>query len=134
MIIHFCLVCVCVDGYYAMNNPYQVNGPKGFSEFKYMEETHDLYVKLDFPGIIKESVLILLEPTKKAVIVIGDAPKENKHDSSHRKYGTATGLICDCCEISNIQCFVGDGVVRLILSKKKINRHVLSFCSCKILI
>ncbi|KAG7542614.1 HSP20-like chaperone [Arabidopsis thaliana x Arabidopsis arenosa] len=117
------------DGYYSTNNPYQVNGPKGFTEFKYLEETHDLFVRLDFPGINKESVIILLEPLKKAVIVTGDAPKESKHDSSHRKYGTATGLICDCCEISNIQCFVGDGVVRLILSKQKINLRVPTFCS-----
>ncbi|OAO99317.1 hypothetical protein AXX17_AT4G19480 [Arabidopsis thaliana] len=117
------------DGYYATNNPYQVNGPKGFTEFKYLEETHDLFVRLDFPGIQKESVIILLEPSKKAVIVTGEAPKESKHDSSHRKYGIATGLICDCCEISNIQCFVGDGVVRLILSKQKINLRVPIFCS-----
>lgn len=109
------------DGYYyATNNPYQLNGPKGFTEFRYMEETTDMFVRLDFPGIIKGSVKILIEPSKKAVIVIGDAPKEHRHDSSGRKYGAATGLVCDCCEISNVQCFVGEGVVRLILSKKKI--------------
>lgn len=107
-----------------------MNGPKGFTEFKYLEENQDLFVRLDFPGITKESVKILLEPSKKAVFVFADAPKESKYDSSVRKYGTATGLICDCCEISNIQCFVCDGVVRLILSKKKINPYVASFCSC----
>ncbi|VVA93414.1 unnamed protein product [Arabis nemorensis] len=117
------------DGlYYATNSPYQLNGPRGFTEFRYLEETTDLFVRLDFPGIIKESVKILLEPSKKAVIVIGDAPKEHGHDSSGRKYGTATGLVCDCCQISNVQCFVGDGVVRLILSKKKINLHSPSSC------
>ncbi|KAH0935105.1 hypothetical protein HID58_012222 [Brassica napus] len=101
-----------------------VNGPKGFTEFKLMEENEDLYARFDFPGVTKESLRILVEPLKKAVFVFGDAPKEFRHDSSHRKYGTVTGLVCDCCEISNIQCFVGDGVVRLILSKKKINLHV----------
>ncbi|XP_022562574.2 putative 57 kDa heat shock protein [Brassica napus] len=111
------------DGFYARNNPYQVNGPKGFTEFKLMEENEDLYARFDFPGVTKESVRILVEPLKKAVFVFGDAPKEFRHDSSHRKYGAVTGLVCDCCEISNIQCFVGDGVVRLILSKKKINLH-----------
>lgn len=120
-----------VDVFYATNNPYQVNGPKGFTEFKYMEETHDLYVRLDFPGIKEESVVTLVEPSKKAVIVTGDAPKESEHDSSHRKYRTVTGLICDSCEISNIQSFVGDGVVRLIISKNKINLHVPTLCSCK---
>ncbi|CAH8392915.1 unnamed protein product [Eruca vesicaria subsp. sativa] len=117
------------DGFYATNNPYQVNGPKGFTEFKLMEENEDLFARLDFPGVTKESVRILVEPLKKAVFVFGDAPKEFRHDSSHRKYGTVTGLVCDCCEISNIQCYVGDGVVRLVLSKKKINRHVPSSCS-----
>ncbi|EOA18872.1 hypothetical protein CARUB_v10007495mg, partial [Capsella rubella] len=119
--------------FYATNNPYQVSGPKGFSEFKYMEETHDLYVRLDFPGITKESLVIRLEQSRKAVIVIGEAPKGSKHDSSPRKYGTATGLICDCCVISNIQCFIGDGVVRLILSKKKINLPVPTLCTPNII-
>ncbi|CAH2078868.1 unnamed protein product [Thlaspi arvense] len=117
-----------MDVFYATNNPYLVNGPRGFTEFRFMEETTDLFVRLDFPGVTKESVNILLEPSMKAVFVLGDAPKEHIHDSSHRKYGTATGLVCDCCEISNIQCFVGDGVVRLILSKRKINFHVPFSC------
>lgn len=110
-----------------------MNGPKGFTEFKLMEENEDLYARFDFPGVTKESVRILVEPLKKAVFVFGDAPKEFRHDSSHRKYGAVTGLVCDCCEISNIQCFVGDGVVRLILSKKKINLHFPSSCSCKLI-
>ncbi|CAN6878441.1 unnamed protein product [Brassica oleracea] len=98
-----------------------------------MEENEDLYARFDFPGVTKESLRILVEPLKKAVFVFGDAPKEFRHDSSHRKYGAVTGLVCDCCEISNIQCFVGDGVVRLILSKKKINLHFPSSCSCKLI-
>ncbi|CAA7044690.1 unnamed protein product [Microthlaspi erraticum] len=117
------------DGFYATNNPYQENGPKGFTEFRFMEESEDLFVRLDFPGVTRESVTIRLEPSKRAVFVFGVAPKELRQDSSHRKYGTATGLVCDCCEISNIQCFVGDGVVRLILSKKKINPLAPSSCS-----
>ncbi|KFK26527.1 hypothetical protein AALP_AA8G260700 [Arabis alpina] len=117
------------DGfYYATNNPYQLNGPRGFTEFRYLEETTDMFVRLDFPGIVKDSVKLLLDPSKKAVIVIGDAPKEHVHDSSGRKYGAATGLVCDCCEISDVQCFVGDGVVRLILSKKEIDLHGPSSC------
>ncbi|KAL1225030.1 putative 57 kDa heat shock protein [Cardamine amara subsp. amara] len=109
------------SGFYATNNPYQMNGLKGFTEFKSIEETNDLYLKLDFPGIKKESVITLLEPSENSVTVTGEAPKESKHDSSHRKYKTTAGLSCDCCVISNIQCVVEDGVVRLILSKKKMN-------------
>ncbi|CAA7044692.1 unnamed protein product [Microthlaspi erraticum] len=117
------------DVFYATNNPYQVNGPRGFTEFKFLEETADLFVRLDFPGVTRESVKILLDPSLKAVFVFGDAPKEHRHDSSYRKYGTATGLVCDCCVISDAQCYVGDGVVRLILSKKKIDLLTPFFCS-----
>ncbi|CAN8231798.1 unnamed protein product [Cochlearia groenlandica] len=61
-----------------------------------LEENEDMFVRLDFQGITKESVKILIEPTKKAVFVFGEAPKEFKQDSSHKKYGTVTGLVCDC--------------------------------------
>ncbi|XP_019088048.1 PREDICTED: putative 57 kDa heat shock protein [Camelina sativa] len=116
-------------GYYASNNPYQASGPKGFIEFKYLKETPDLYVKLDFPGVKEDTVLVRLVPSEKTVVVTGDAPKESPHDSSHRKYGTATGLICDCCVISKFQAFVENGVVRLILTKKKTDLHGFAFCT-----
>ncbi|CAA7024992.1 unnamed protein product [Microthlaspi erraticum] len=69
--------------YYATNNPYQVSGPKGFTEFKYIEGTMDLFMRVDFPGVIRESVKTTVKGSdKKAVFVSGNTPKELTHDSS----------------------------------------------------
>ncbi|CAH2072104.1 unnamed protein product [Thlaspi arvense] len=129
-ITHITPVPQCQDLFYATNNPYQVSGPRGFTEFKYMEETTDLFVRIDFPGVTKESVEIFVESKmKKAVFVFGEAPNEPAHEPSVRKFGASTGLVCDCCKISNVQCYLGDGVLRLILSKERINLHGPSSCS-----
>lgn len=119
--------------YYATNNPYQVNGPRGFTEFKVLEGTAQLFVRIDFPGVSNDSVKILLDPSQKAVFVSGEAPKEMVYDASLREFGTATGLLCDCCRITNVESVLGDGVLRLILSKETIDFRVGSSCSGKFL-
>ena len=43
---------------------YQVSRPRGFTEFKFMEKTTYLFVRIDFWGVTKESVQIHLEPSK----------------------------------------------------------------------
>lgn len=115
--------------YYATNNPYQVNGPKGFTEFKVLDGTAKLFVRIDFPGVSNDSVKILLDPSQKAVFVSGEAPQEMVYDASLREFGTATGLLCDCCRITNVESVLGDGVLRLILSKETIDFRVGSSCS-----
>uniref|UniRef100_A0A0D3AQZ0 SHSP domain-containing protein n=1 Tax=Brassica oleracea var. oleracea TaxID=109376 RepID=A0A0D3AQZ0_BRAOL len=119
--------------YYATNNPYQVNGPRGFTEFKVLEGTAQLFVRIDFPGVSNDSVKILLDPSQKAVFVSGEAPKEMVYDASLREFGTATGLLCDCCRITNVESVLGDGVLRLILSKETIDFRVGSSCSARLI-
>ncbi|CAN8324801.1 unnamed protein product [Cochlearia groenlandica] len=104
------------QGFYAVNNQFLTNGPKGFTEFK-MLENQDMFIRIDFPGVPETGVRVMVDPTKKAVSVFADAPKEHKHDSSPRHYGSATGLVCKCCEISGVVSHMSDGVLRLILSK-----------------
>ncbi|CAN7123405.1 putative 57 kDa heat shock protein isoform X2 [Brassica rapa] len=117
--------------YYATNNPYQVNGPRGFTEFKVLDGTAKLFVRIDFPGVRNNSVKILLDPSQKAVFVSGEAPQEMVYDASLREFGTATGLLCDCCRITNVESVLGDGVLRLILSKETIDFRVGSSCSAR---
>ncbi|CAF1912173.1 unnamed protein product [Brassica napus] len=117
--------------YYATNNPYQVNGPKGFTEFKVLDGTAKLFVRIDFPGVSNDSVKILLDPSQKAVFVSGEAPQEMVYDASLREFGTATGLLCDCCRITDVESVLGDGVLRLILSKETIDFRVGSSCSAR---
>ncbi|ESQ55788.1 hypothetical protein EUTSA_v10026831mg [Eutrema salsugineum] len=104
------------NGFYAINNQFLANGPKGFQEFK-MLENQDMYIRIDLPGVPEDGVRVTVDPTKKAVSVLADAPKEHKYDSSPRNYGLCTGLTCKCCEISGVHAHMSDGVVRLLLSK-----------------
>ncbi|CAH8317098.1 unnamed protein product [Eruca vesicaria subsp. sativa] len=108
------------EGFYAVNNQFLMNGPKGYQEYK-MLENEDLFIRIDFPGVPEDSVRVTLDPTKKAVTVIAHAPKVHTHDSSHRKYLTVTGLGCKCCEVSGFTSQMTDGVLRLHLSKTKID-------------
>ncbi|CAA7044691.1 unnamed protein product [Microthlaspi erraticum] len=108
------------DGFYAIYNQFLASGPKGFSEFK-MLENEDMFVRIDLPGVPKDGVKAFLSESKRAVCVVAEAPKEHKHDHSHRKYVTVTGLVCKCCQVSGFISHMCDGVLRLLLlSKTKI--------------
>lgn len=113
---YVCFVGCGADGFYAVNNPFLVSGPKGFTEFK-MLENEDMFIRIDFPGVPQDSIKVRIDPTKKAVSIDAVAPKEHKHDSSARIYGSTTGLVCRCCEISGMVSHMSDGVLRLHLSK-----------------
>ncbi|CAL9225686.1 unnamed protein product [Arabidopsis halleri] len=110
------------EGFYAINNQFLTSGPKGFTEFK-MLVNEDMFVRMDLPGVPEEGVRVFLDRSKKAVIVYAEAPKVHTHDSTDRTYLTITGLICKCCEISNITTHMSDGVLRLLLSKSPIDPH-----------
>lgn len=109
--------------FYATNNSYQVRGPRGFTEFNLVEETTQMFARIDFPGVTLESVRIIRDPSGKAAIVTGIAPQKID-DASFRTFGTVTGLQCDCCEISNVKGYMGNGVMRLIIYKKMIRIFV----------
>ncbi|KAF8082943.1 hypothetical protein N665_0799s0003 [Sinapis alba] len=104
------------DGFYAINNQFLANGPKGFQELKTLE-SDDMFIRMDFPGVPEDGMKVEVDPTKKAVTVFALASKEHKHDSSPRNYVYTTGLVCKCCEISAVAAHMSDGVLRLLLSK-----------------
>ncbi|CAH2078870.1 unnamed protein product [Thlaspi arvense] len=116
------------NGFYAINNQFLANGPKGFTEFK-MLENEDMYIRMDFPGVPEKGVRVMVDPTKKAVSICADAPMEHEHDSSHRNYGSTTGLACKCCEISAVFAHMSDGVLRLLLTKKHSTKQIPSCIS-----
>lgn len=123
LLIAFCFN-LFIGMFYITKNPYHVSMPKYFAELKLMEEKTELFLRIDFLGVIKDSVNLELKPSKKGFfffLVSGDAPKELEYDASFHKLC----LMCDCCKIND---YLGDGVIRLILSK------VLSyFCSTNFL-
>ncbi|KAG7542616.1 HSP20-like chaperone [Arabidopsis thaliana x Arabidopsis arenosa] len=116
------------EGFYAINNPFLVNGPKGFLEAMTLED--ESYIRFDLPGVPPDGVTVYLDPPNKAVCILADAPKEHKYDSSHRNYdgtrlrpklnyrGINTKIPCTCCEFfSGFTSHMADGVLRLILTK-----------------
>ncbi|XP_010542203.1 PREDICTED: putative 57 kDa heat shock protein [Tarenaya hassleriana] len=119
-VVPICSVPQSREGYYATNNQFQMSGPKGFTEFKIMEND-DLFVRIDLPGVPRNGVSVKLDGSKKTLAIEALAPKEHKHDLSPRRYSTSTGLVCDCCFISRFCFDMLDGVLRLLLSKTKIN-------------
>ncbi|KAG7542618.1 Alpha crystallin/Hsp20 domain [Arabidopsis thaliana x Arabidopsis arenosa] len=117
------------DGFYAINNPFLVNGPKGYIEFKTLEN-EDMYIRFDVPGVPNNGVKVILDQSNKAVCILGDAPKEHKYDASVRSYngttlrkklsigGINSKIVCKCCDFySGFTSHMADGVLRLVLTK-----------------
>ena len=105
------------EGFYAINNPFQTNGPKWFSEIKWLD--FDMYLRMDLPGVGSDPdvVDISVDDSKKGVTIKALAPCLNINDSFPRSYYTYIGLGCHCCEISSVDNpQVTDGVLRQILS------------------
>lgn len=117
------------EGFYAINNPFLVNGPKGFIEFTPLEN-EDMYIRFDIPGVPNNAVKVFLDQQNKAVCISGEAPKEHKYDATHRNYdgttlrrkvsihGINSKIVCTCCGFySSFTSHMADGVLRLVLTK-----------------
>ncbi|KAL9298672.1 putative small heat shock protein HSP20 [Arabidopsis thaliana] len=110
-------------GFYAINNQFQTNGPKGFSEIKILAN-EDMFLRMDLPGVPDEGGLsVYHNRSQETVVVFAKAPKVHTHDSTERRYQTMTGIGCSCCAISSITTHMSDGVFRVILSKTRIDPH-----------
>ncbi|KAG5414329.1 hypothetical protein IGI04_001896 [Brassica rapa subsp. trilocularis] len=116
------------EGFYAINNEFLMNGPKGFQEFKILENDI-MFVRMDFPGVPEDGVSVTLDQSKTLVSVSAKAPRFHTHDLSHRNYFIITGLGCGCCEISGFTYHMTDGVLRLHLSKTNILHPQLPSCT-----
>ncbi|KAJ4900057.1 HSP20-like chaperone [Raphanus sativus] len=90
------------EGFYSINNPFQIDGPKGYTERK-MIGLRDIFVRIDLPGVGQDDVHVTIHDSKKGVIIKASAPILNIHDSSTvpRIYETYVMLYCDCCEVSS---------------------------------
>ncbi|VYS62928.1 unnamed protein product [Arabidopsis thaliana] len=74
------------EGFYAINNPFLVNGPKGFLEAKTLD--NESYIRFDLPGVPRDGVTVLLDQPNNTVNILADAPKEHKYEL--RRYQAKT--------------------------------------------
>ncbi|KAF8082621.1 hypothetical protein N665_0818s0036 [Sinapis alba] len=111
------------EGFYAINNPFQTNGPKWFSETKWLDFAfEDLYLRMDLPGAGPDDVTFSVDDSKKGVTINAKVPWRNINDCFSRSYETYVALGCQCCEISRIvNSQVSDGVLRLLISTTPIS-------------
>lgn len=102
---------IVAEGYYATNNPFQTNGPKGFTESK-MIGLRKLFVRTDLPGVGQGDYQNLAATSRHKYRI-----------SPPRIYKTTTHLKCDCCEVGSITHQVSDGVLRLVITMTPINNQ-----------
>ncbi|XP_010440133.1 PREDICTED: putative 57 kDa heat shock protein [Camelina sativa] len=117
------------DGFYAINNPFLVSGPKSFIEFMPLEND-DMYLRFDMPGVPNNGIDVLLDKPNRAICILGNAPKEHKYDATVRCYdgttlrpklaiqGINSKIVCKCHGFySGFTSHMSDGVLRLVLKR-----------------
>lgn len=65
------------EGFYALNNPFQTNGPKWFCGKKWLGiEVPDMYLRLDLPGVgpDPDDVDVSVDDSKRVLIIKALAP------------------------------------------------------------
>ncbi|XP_010438424.1 PREDICTED: uncharacterized protein LOC104722020 [Camelina sativa] len=109
------------EGFYATNNQFQKAGPKGFIEVKVLENDK-LYVRVDLPGVPDDAIRVRVDSVRQKVVFFSGETVINKKEGVREYSGTA-GLGCDCCEITGVDHVkMKDGVLRMILSRVKVNK------------
>ncbi|XP_010447953.1 PREDICTED: uncharacterized protein LOC104730478 [Camelina sativa] len=109
------------EGFYATNNQFQKEGPKGFIEVKVLENDK-LYVRVHLPGLPDDAVRVRVDSVRQKVVFFSGETVINKMEGVREYSGTA-GLGCDCCEITGVDDVkMKDGVLRMILSRVKVNK------------
>ncbi|EOA13854.1 hypothetical protein CARUB_v10026957mg [Capsella rubella] len=109
------------EGFYATNNQFQKEGPKGFVQVKVLEDDK-LYVRVDLPGVPDDAVHVRVDAVRQKVVFFSGETVVNQKEGVREYSGTA-GLGCDCCEITGVaDVKMKDGVLRMILSRVRVNK------------
>ncbi|KAL1214024.1 putative 57 kDa heat shock protein [Cardamine amara subsp. amara] len=112
---------------YATNNQFQKAGPKGFIQVKVLENDN-LYVRVDLPGVPDDAVRYRVDGVRQKIVFFsGESPMEK--DGGMREYSGTAGLGCDCCVITNVDAKMKDGVLRMIVSRVKVNKDDKNKCT-----
>ena len=122
--VHF--LYVEIGEYYAKNNPFQKSGPKGAVVKIALAKSDDLYMRVDMPGVPNDKMFYFGDPYN-FVFFGGSASKEWEYDQE-RKYRGFFGRPCRCCQVTQLQANLINGVLRMRSSKVMID-HFKNYIS-----
>ena len=122
LFVHF--LCVETVEYYAKNKPFQKSGRKGAVVKIALAKSDDLYMRVDMPGVPKNKMFYFGDPYN-FVYFGGSAPKEWEYDQE-RKYRGFFGRPCRCCQVTQLQANLINGVLRMRSSKVMIILKIIS--------
>lgn len=83
-------------------------------------ENDNLYVRVDLPGVPDDAVRLRVDAVRQKVVFFSGETVMDKEGV--REYSGTAGLGCDCCEITGVDAKMKDGVLRMILSRVKVNK------------
>ncbi|VVB08281.1 unnamed protein product [Arabis nemorensis] len=108
---------------YATNNQFQKTGPKGFIQVKVLENDQ-LYIRVELPGVPDDGVRHRVDAVRQKVVFFsGETVDDGNKKDPVREYSGSAGLSCDCCEITNVDAKMKDGMLRMIVSRVKVKDH-----------
>ncbi|CAH8359596.1 unnamed protein product [Eruca vesicaria subsp. sativa] len=109
---------------HATNHPYQRYGPKGFMEIKVLPRSDDLYVRVDLPGVPDDAIRYRVDAVRQKLVFFSgeETLRDGVKVEDVREYSGSAGLGCDCCEITGVDAKMKDGVLRMIVSRVKVNK------------
>ncbi|KAL1214021.1 putative 57 kDa heat shock protein [Cardamine amara subsp. amara] len=115
--------------FHATNNQFQKAGLKGFIQVKVLENDN-LYVRVDLPGVPDDAVRYRVDGVRQKVVFFsGETLGDVNEKDGVREYSGTAGLACNCCEITNVDAKMKDGVLRMILSRVKVNKDDQNKCT-----
>ncbi|OMO59661.1 hypothetical protein CCACVL1_24689 [Corchorus capsularis] len=98
-----------------VENPWQLEGPKGTFEAKKVEE--GLFVRVDMPGIGKNELQLWQD--NDTVFIKGEGRKKSEHESSGRTYNGSIDLCANYFDLKKIKASIQNGVFRMLIPKKE---------------
>ncbi|XP_074294224.1 uncharacterized protein LOC141622058 [Silene latifolia] len=106
-------------------NPFLIQGVEGVYETRLLkDEISDcMYIRMDMPGLAENHYFLKPDPEeaeRTGVLYGGTGDKEHPLDQGGRGYYSGYTLHCGCCQMSRVQHEIKDGVLRILVRKRKI--------------
>ncbi|VVB08278.1 unnamed protein product [Arabis nemorensis] len=87
-------------------------------------ENDQLYIRVELPGVPDDAVRHRVDAVRQKVVFFSSETVDDGNKKGPvREYSGSAGLSCDCCEITNVDAKMKDGMLRMIVSRVKVKDH-----------